>query len=228
MLKKPSDASFVLKKGVFPYDWLTSPERLSETVLPPREAFYDSLHDEECGEETYECANKIWEYFDCKNVGDYMEAYLKTDVLILTDVMEHFRETVMNEHRVEVLRHVSLPGLSWSAMLLHTAGNPDKLEMLKDQNIFLKFESQIRGGICQISHRHSKANNPDVPGYDPRKKLRYLLYIDANNLYGWSMSQNLPCGKFQDVPKYKLAKWKKEGVPDAWGNWGCTLNVDLE
>ncbi len=180
MVKNPSDASFVLQKGVFPYDWLTCPEVLDQTQLPPRSAFYDTLHNAECSEESYESAQKIWDYFNCKTMGDYMEVYLKTDVLLLTDVMEHFRETVMLDHRIEVLRHVSLPGLSWSAMLLLTANNPHKLELLKDPNFFLKFENAIRGGICQISHRLSTANNPDVPGYDARKPLRYLLHIDVS------------------------------------------------
>ena len=71
-----------------------------------------------------------------------------------------------------------------------------QLELLTDANMYLFIEQGIRGGVSQISHRFATANNPDVPGYDPTKEISYIRYWDANNLYGWAMSQYLPHGGF--------------------------------
>ena len=72
-----------------------------------------------------------------------------------------------------------------------------KLELLTDYDMLLMVEEGIRGGICQAIHRHARANNKYVKNYDENKESSYIQYLDANNLYGWAMSQKLPKNGFK-------------------------------
>ena len=60
-------------------------------------------------------------------------------------------------------------------------------------------EKEIRGGICQAIHRHAKANNKYMKNYNKDIISSYLIYLDANNLFGWAMSQKLPVNSFKWV-----------------------------
>ena len=70
------------------------------------------------------------------------------------------------------------------------------LELLTDNDMLMMFEDGIRGGMCQAVHRYYKANNKYMNNYD-KNKISFLLYLDANNLYGWTMSQKLPLVNFK-------------------------------
>ena len=72
-----------------------------------------------------------------------------------------------------------------------------ELELITDPDMFLFFENSICGGISTISHRYAKANNKCLPNYDPNSLNQFVLYLDANNLYGYSLSEPLPVGKFR-------------------------------
>ena len=67
--------------------------------------------------------------------------------------------------------------------------------------MLLMFEEGIRGGICHAVHRYAKANNEYMKNYDKNKESSFIVYLDANNLYGWAMSQKLPVGSFEWVKK---------------------------
>ncbi|XP_069134582.1 uncharacterized protein [Argopecten irradians] len=102
-----------------------------------------------------------------------------------------------------------------------------QLELLTDIDQHLFIEKGLRGGISMISHRFAEANNPYVPGYDPLKPKEYITYLDANNLYGWAMSQSLPTHDFfwlSDTDKDKL---DVTAVPDD-ASEGYILEVNLE
>ena len=102
-----------------------------------------------------------------------------------------------------------------------------ELELLTDYDQHLFIEKGMRGGISMVSKRHARANNPRVEGYDPEKPNSHNLYLDANNLYGWAMSQPLPTGGFQWVEDCdKLAKTIAD-LP-AYCSEGYILEVDLE
>lgn len=105
-----------------------------------------------------------------------------------------------------------------------------ELELVTDHEIFLMLDSGMRGGICTISKRHAKANNPALgPLFDPSLPTTWISYLDANNLYGWAMSQMLPFGGFEWVPKSELAKLKDDiDILSPGGNTGYVMEVDLE
>ncbi|WP_411025541.1 hypothetical protein, partial [Salmonella sp. s55004] len=105
----------------------------------------------------------------------------------------------MNNYTLDPAHHHTSPGLSWDALLKKTG---IALELITDYDMHLFIEKGLRGGISMVSKRYAKANNPGV-GYDPDKPQTHILYLDANNLYGWAMSQPLPTGNFEWVENVK-------------------------
>ena len=122
--------------------------------------------------------------------------YLTTDVLLLADVFENFRTTCIESYKLDPAHYYTLPGFAWDACLLMTGVQLDVFS--EDQNdMYLMTERGIRGGILVIPHRYSKANNKYMPDHNPHAPSKYIMYLDANNLYGWAMIQALPTGNYK-------------------------------
>ena len=186
----------LIEKGVYPYDYMNSWKKFDEPNLPPMSKFYSKLNDTNIEEKDYERAKKVYDLFKCKNIGEYHDLYLKTDVLLLADVFENFRNTCMKNYGLDPANFYTSPGLSWYAMLKKTG---KRIELFNDKQVDMLnlFEKNKRGGVCMISKRHSKANNKFMKNFDPLLPITYIMYLDANNLYGWAMSQQLPIGNFK-------------------------------
>ena len=120
---------------------------------------------------------------------------MKTDVLLLADVFESFRKTCLEYYKLDPCNYFSAPGLSWDALLRMTKIN---LDLISDVNVQLFIEKGMRGGISYIAHRHAVANNKYMKNYNPERESSYIMYLDANNLYGWAMSQSLPFKDFKN------------------------------
>ena len=198
-----SNTSLLTRKGVFPYDYVSSIDKLSETQLPPKDEFYSKLNDEDISDEDYQHAIKVWNTFGFKTIKDYHDLYLKSDVLLLADVFEKFRSTCLKHYKLDPAHYYTSPGLAWDACLKITGQN---LDLLSDYDMLMMFERGIRGGITHISKRYSEANNKYMKSYDSKKKSKFIQYLDANNLYGWAMSQNLPTHGFKWMKDITLEK----------------------
>ena len=179
----------VRRKGVFPYDYVNSITKLSETKLPPQEEFYSELNYSSISDEDYEHAKKVWKYFHMKKMKDYHDLYLKTDVLLLADVFENFRNVCVKNYKLDPAWYYTAPGLAWHACLKKTEV---ELELPSDVDMLLMIENGIRGGVSTITKRYAEANNPYMKAYDSNSPNKYISYLDANTLYGWAMSQPLP------------------------------------
>ncbi|KAJ8910948.1 hypothetical protein NQ315_014954 [Exocentrus adspersus] len=181
------------QKGVFPYNFVDSLDKLNYNGLPSRNDFYDKLNDEDVSELDYRRAEKVWTLFNCKTLGDYSDVYLKSDVLLLCDVFENFRKICLKTYKLDPAHYFTAPGLAWDAMLKLTQIN---LELLTDIDMIHMLKKGIRGGISQCSERKHVANNMFVPNYNSEEPSSFIAYLDATNLYGHSMSQLLPTGGF--------------------------------
>jgi hypothetical protein len=183
----------LLRKGVFPYDYLNDWAKMDEQALPNRDAFRNTLRQEECSEADYAHAQRVWQEFGCTTLRQYLELYLKTDVLILADVFEEFRRVCAHNYQLDAAHYVSAPQLSWDSMLKSTQCT---LELISDPEMFRFIDPGIRGGVSNITTRYAKANNPYLAQFDPSKPTSYIIDLDANNLYGWAMSNPMPSGSF--------------------------------
>ncbi|XP_054259555.1 uncharacterized protein LOC128984277 [Macrosteles quadrilineatus] len=215
-----SELNLVLRKGIYPYDYMDSEDKYELTHLPKQEEFYNILTKTDVDPKDYEHAKRVWDSFKMKDMKEYTLMYNKSDVLLLADVMENFRNVCMSTYKLDPAWFFTTPGLAWSAMLKTTNV---ELELISDYDMLLMIEKGIRGGVSQSSNRHAKANNPYMNDYDSSKPTEYLVYLDANNLYGWAMVQHMPYGDF----KWCDTNIDVTEIPDD-ADTGYILEVDLE
>ena len=198
--------SLLTRKGVYPYEYMDSLERLKETQLPPREAFYSRLNDEGFSDKDYHHAHKVWKTFEMKTLKDYHNLYNQVDVLLLADVFENFRDICIKNYKLHPAHYYTAPGLAWDAALKITKV---ELELLSDIDMLLMVEKGIRGGVSMISNRYGKSNNKYMGVmFVASEPSKYIAYLDANNLYGWAMSKPLPTCGFKWMKVSELETWE--------------------
>ena len=146
----------LLRKGVYPYEYMNTWERFSEISLPSKEDFYSNLNMEDISDIDYRHANNVFKRFKLENLGDYHDLYVQSDTLLLTDVFNNFRDMCIKEYELGPAHFLSLPGLAWQACLKKTN---IELELLTDYDMLLMVEEGIRGGICHSIHGYAEANN---------------------------------------------------------------------
>jgi len=229
-----SDLKFkaMISKGVYPYEYIDSYEKLYEKQLPPKEKFYSVLNDTNIKDSEYETAKNVWSLFDCKTMLDYHNLYLTSDVLLLADIFEAFKEVCYKIYDLDATYYYTAPGLSWDSFLKHTNevylnkfNKKFEIELITDADMYLFFESSIRGGLSQISKRYAKANNKYMSDYNESIQESYILYLDANNLYGAGMISYLPQSDFQ----WNNEIWTDDKVLKLsdTGDFGYLFDVDI-
>jgi hypothetical protein len=217
--------NLINKKGHFPYKWFDSIEKFKCDV-PDKEHFYNDLNDKNLTNDEYETLLKVNKIFNIKNFEEFHDLYLKRDVYGLCDVFENYRDLTIKNYGLDPVYYIGVPSLSWSCMLKFTKIN---LELLTDINKYIFFEKGIRGGLSKSVKRYVKANNKYCNDYDNKKESNYLLYIDANNLYGKIMTMKLPYKNFEWFKDLSL--FTKEFILNYdidKSDIGYTLEVDLK
>ena len=139
--------------------------KFEEDKLPNIDDFYSKLNMLGISDDDYEHAKRVWGEFGLRNSGEYHDLYLKTDVILLSNVFAKFRKVCMENYGLDPAHFYAAPGLAWH----------------------------------KVVKRYMKANNKYMNNYDRKEPSGYLHYLDANNLYGWVMSQPLPTGGFKWV-----------------------------
>ena len=222
----PEEVELIKQKGFYPYEFMDTEEKFNDTKLPPREVFYSKLSGKGISEKDYKHACNVWNTFKMKTFKDYHKLYNETDVLLLADVFENFRNLCLKIYRLDPVYYYTAPGLAWDACLKMTNIN---LELLSDPNMLLMFEKGIRGGISIISNRYGEANNKYMGNRFNKNKLsKYLMYLDANNLYGSAMFKKLPIHSFKWLSSGEMEKLFNNRVVQIWEKTPCILEVDLE
>lgn len=216
----------LMRKGVYPYEYMTSWDKFNETKLPETEKFmstlekqlgsFDELTDKQKAGLRAEVlhAKHVWSSFQCKNLGDYHDVYLSGDIHQLADIFENFRKVSFENYGLDPCHYYSLPALVWDAKDKMT-GMKMKLYTEDKQDMYLFNEAGKIGGISGTgASRYARANNKFMDGvvlkdddgnveevlkYDPSKPYNYIMYMDMNGLYSWAMTQPLPYGGFSWV-----------------------------
>ena len=203
-------------KLAYPYEYFKSMETYMRDISEIRKKdYFSKLTNKNPDDEEIERTNEIIQKFNIKNGKELTELYLKTDVILLADVFEKFIKVSLEEYKINPLYCVSLPGYTWLCGLKHTGIN---LQNIQDINLMNLLENNIRGGISSVmGDRYVKS--------DENKKI---LYIDANNLYGWAMSQSLPFDEIQFLSPNTFPSLEEIlNTPDD-AETGYFLEVDLK
>lgn len=211
------------QKGIYPYDYMNAHSKYNETQLPSKVCFYNSLNCQHISDDEYLHAQSIWQSFNINSLGEYTDLYLKTDVILLSDVFEKFRQTCLDHYQLDPAYYITAPSLSWDAMLLYTGV---KLELIHSLEMYEFLEKGIRGGLAQCSLRHAQANNKYLPNYDASQKSTYLVYLDCNNLYGYAMTKKMPISDLRFLTIDEIKTINVSSISDD-SEYGYILEVDL-
>ena len=206
ILKKefPDKRQYLNKELAYPYEYFNNINDYKKPVDNlKKKDFFSKLKDDYPDDAEIERTKEIIKLFNIKNGGELTRLYCKSDVVLLADVMEKFVKVSFEEYGIYPLYCVSLPGFTYQCALKYT---DIKLQTLQDKDLILLIENNLRGGISSVmANRYVKS--------DENKKI---LYIDATNLYGLSMSQMLPYDEIE--------MW--HGHPDKYWRWlGIILNT---
>ena len=182
----------LLRKGVYPYEYMDSWERFNETSLPPKKVFYSELILGDIIDKDVLHAQKMFKEY-CTDMGYYHDLYVQTDTFLLAEVFEKFWDKYIEIYGLDLSYFYSVSGLAWQACLKKAAV---KLVLLTDYQMLLIIQEGIRGGMCQSVHRYANVNNKYMKNYDKSFESSYLTYLDAKYFYGWKMSQKIPVSGF--------------------------------
>ena len=155
-----------LTKDVCPYEYMDSWNRFSETSLPDKKDFYSCLNMENITDIECRHATRVFSEFKMNNLVDYHDLYVQSDMLLLADIFEYFRNMSLRTYELDPAYFLSLPGFAWHACLKITGV---KLELITDTNMLLMIESGMHGGICDVIRSYAEANNKYMDNYDKNK-----------------------------------------------------------
>ena len=176
--------NLLTRKGVYPYEYITSIDVLKEDKLPNIEDFNSELTGKGITETDFKHVKEIWKIFGMKTLEDLHNLYMETDVMLLADVFETFRENILEKYKLDPVHFMTAPSLTWTAGLKKTRV---ELQILTDPDMCMFVDQGLMGGISMISHPYAK--NEDG----------FIFYCDANNHYGYAMSQYLPMDGYQNT-----------------------------
>ena len=183
-----------LRKGVYSYEYMDSWEKFELLVPVDQNLYYSELNDSNISDEDMNHVKNVCNTLKITNLGQYHHWYVQSDTALLADVFENFRDKCLDIDKLDPAYFLSAPGLSWQSGLKMTK---QKLELLTDENMLLLFKKGIRSSTCESATKYKKANNKCIKNNDSTKASSYLMYVDANDLYRYAMSKNLPTSDFQ-------------------------------
>ena len=201
-------------KGIYPYDYFNSFKKFKESKLPDIDKFFSSLKDCGISEKEYQRSVNVWKVFKIKNLGEYHDFYLKTNVLLLCDVFEKSISVCLKGYGLDPCHYISSHSLSCDAMLKMTG---IKLEKIDNINLHLFLEKGMRDGVSYISKRYGPKSDENTD----------IMYWDANNLYGFNMIQDLLHSLFKFLSKEEINSFNLDSVTEN-SPIGYILEVDLE
>ena len=197
----------VIGKGVFPYEYLDSDSVLKETTLPPIDKFYSSLKGCHITNDEYELAQRVFKEGKCKTMKDYLELYLKTDVLLLAEIFQNFRKTIYSNHGLDPACLLTISSLAVQAAMMQTN---HEIDLMRDISMLTEFECGIRGGLTSVVQGRVEFNNKYLSSFDENKPISTGIFLDVNGLYAYVLNGKLPIGEIKEYSEEEVKKFNIE------------------
>ena len=166
------------RKGIYPYDWASSFEKLDEDIPTDRSIYTNSMTKKKISKEDYDFLCELKNIFNLRKLRDLHDLYLACDVSLLADVFENFREWSLSTYELDPAHFLTAPSLSWIAALKFTRV---KLEIIKDVDMSLFIDEAVVGGISLIGNAYAKANNARLKEGVTDGKKSFIMIFDCNN-----------------------------------------------
>ena len=193
-------------KGCFPYEYIDCIEKFSEKGPPPKEAFNSSLTGP-ISDEKYQEVCELYTYNKINTIKDHHDYYLATDVGVLADVGERYRDFSREQWGLDSANYLTSASLYVDAALKESKQD---LDLISDPNLYEMMEKSICGGFVTVVKRHVVANNIHVTDYDPNKPDTLVLLLDFNGLYAGIQEQKCPTGDFKLLTPDQQIKFEEK------------------
>jgi hypothetical protein len=203
-------------KGIYPYRWVDTVEKFRGTRLPSIEWFDNDLTGEKCSQERYNNALELWKELKCVTFKDYHMSYLESEVVLLAEMFENYRNSCMKMFELDPVRFVSVQSMTMTNWLKYTGLT---LDVLSDNTMYDFFHSAFRGGMCSVG----ELTYANVYG----KTDEIIIGFDMNALYPRVMMFPLPCSDFAWVD-VEEARQALETYDVNESKVGYYLEVDIE
>jgi len=209
------ELKLLLRKGVFPYDFVTYLERLKECKeLPEKKHFHNDLLDEDISDDDYEHAKAVFQKFKMKDMLDYSNLYNLTDCYLLAEVVMQFRKDVLKDYQIEMGHYYSLPHMAKDIMFKSTA---TAVEFMSDLEMIAMVRKGVRGGLSFVGTRHAKAD-----------KDHTITALDFNSLYPCAMQFKMPVRGYQWMKEEELKDFDVQNQVSNESEEGYIFEVTLD
>ena len=199
----PGPIDLIVEKQINCYDYYTDLHCLTRTSLPPIEAFYNSLREQNITHEEYDHAQRMWDLLGCRTMDDWLRFYLKVDVFALLDVVSTFRERSYTKYGLDFMHYYTGSSFYFDNLLYQTKArfqNIDNIDLLRN------LMKANLGGICHVNQRYIKANLPTYDDFDPTKPASQILYLDFTALYSKTMMEPLYAEGFVKLTQEEIER----------------------
>ena len=210
----------VQQKGFFPYEWFNSLEKLDHPQLPPHEAFHFKLKDSDISQEEYQYCEKVWQDQGMKTFRDFLQWYNNLDILPFVEAVEKMK-TFWGERQINMTDHISLPGLAMQFEMSFLREENLHLSVFDTAQLYHLFKENMVGGPAIIFKRYAEAGKTLIRD-NPNKTCENIVGYDANALYLWALSQEMPVGLYthwQPAGPYKFQSKVPIKEADEWLAW---------
>ncbi len=210
----------LLRKGVYPYEYVTGMKVIKDKCLPPPWEFYSRLSMSDISREDYFHAKDVWDSFGCETLEDYTKLYCKADTYQLAEAIMELRESLFDEFKLDLCLYLSLPMMAKDIMLKHTGC---RIGLMSDIEMIHMVKSNIRGGLSFVNNRYfNREEEKKTKGEDVS-----AVYVDANNLYGAAMRFPMPQGEFEWMDKKQIEQLDIEKDVNEESEIGYIFEVTL-
>ena len=193
----------------FPYSYI-NPDNLNENDLPKKKYFYNQLTMKKITNKEYKKVKLFYKKMKFKNLKEYLECYLTSDITLLADVFNNFRKMIFEEFELDCVKYISAPSLSKDCALKYSKC---KIENIKDVSIFNFVRKTVMGGL-------SDSINPYIKLDDIKNET--IAYNDISSQYPYELSRKLPISDYKFVEKFDETKYGQDK------KHGCFMLCDVK